>query len=165
MAGTEGKPEKSANDELIKDDKSELELVPSPRGTVRGKGKAEAKPKAKSKAKAKAEPKDKSKAKPRGKAKSKRKTGIEAMEEIAEATEVAKTKVDADIDKLNINNKKHHSRLDPYLDEIVRRLKLGVSVTYLAAQCNISRKGMNDFLKMNNISLKDFDPTLEKIVK
>ncbi|GAV21433.1 hypothetical protein MMIC_P2422 [Mariprofundus micogutta] len=55
------------------------------------------------------------------------------------------------------------SKLDLYKDEIVKRLKMGVSISNIAGQCDVSRKAIYDFLKKQEIAPKTFNPKDYKI--
>ena len=49
------------------------------------------------------------------------------------------------------------SRLDPYLDEIVRRLKIGIPPKTLADQCGVTRVTLYNMMEKHGINMHDLN--------
>jgi len=78
---------------------------------------------------------------------------VDEQKEIV-ARDIALAKSNAEALRRSKNSNTRSSRLDPYYEEILKRLKSGVSISILAEQCDISRKGLYDFFAMRGIDWK-----------
>jgi len=55
------------------------------------------------------------------------------------------------------------SRLDPYLDEIIRRLKIGIPPKTLAEQCGVTRVTLYNVMEKHNINMHELNENAKDI--